>query len=68
MTAFDVKFVPTTFIVTALDPAAIVCGRTAVMLGTPSGSTTVLPQPRNEMQVVIPTLTAIAFNTLKTHL
>jgi hypothetical protein len=45
MTAFAVKFVPTTFIVTELEPAAIVCGRTALMLGAARVSTSVVPQP-----------------------
>lgn len=68
ITALPVKFVPSTFMVTELDPAAIVCGRTALMLGAPSGSTTVLPQPSAKKQTVIPRVAPIAFSIFKTHL
>ena len=46
ITAFVVKFVPTTFIVTVLEPAAMVCGRTVLMLGPASVATSVVPQPK----------------------
>jgi hypothetical protein len=68
MTALVVKLVPTTFMVTALDPAVMVCGRTALMLGAPRGSTTVLPQPRKKRPAEIPTLAMTAFDIFKTHL
>jgi hypothetical protein len=68
MTPFDVKFVPTTFMVTALEPALIVCGRTALMLGAPSGSTNAPPHPKKKRQAVIPILAPIAFKMLKTLL
>ena len=68
MTALLVKLVTTTFMVMALDPAVIFCGRTALMLGAPSGSTTVLPQPRKKRPDEIPMLAMIAFDIFKTHL
>jgi hypothetical protein len=68
ITALLVKFVPTTFMVTELEPAAIVCGRTALMLGPDSGSTTFEPHPSNEKHAVIPRVATIAFNLFKTHL
>jgi hypothetical protein len=54
--------------VTELEPAAIVCGRTWLMLGAPNGSTTFVPQPTNEKHAVIPRVATIAFNLFKTHL
>jgi hypothetical protein len=68
MTAFSVKFVPTIFMVTELEPAAIVCGRTALMLGATIGSTTLVPQPRKKKPAVIPRVATIAFSIFKTHL
>jgi hypothetical protein len=54
--------------VTALEPALIVCGRTALMLGAPSGSTNAPPHPKKKRQAVIPILAPIAFKMLKTLL
>lgn len=54
--------------VTVLEPAAIVCGSTALMLGVAIDSTTVLPQPRKKKQVVMLRVATIAFNIFKTHL
>jgi len=68
MTALEVKFAPTTFMVTALEPAAIVCGRTALMLGALKGSTTVLPQPSKERPTARTIPKRIALNILKTNL
>jgi hypothetical protein len=59
MVAFAVKFVPVTFLATALKPAAIVCGRTALMLGAPNGSTTGPLQRK---------LAPVAFDIFNTHL
>ena len=68
ITALLAKFVPTTFMVTELDPAAIVCGRTALMLGAATVATTFEPHPINEKHAVIPRAATIAFNLFKTHL
>jgi hypothetical protein len=68
ITAFEVKLLPVTFIVTVLEPAAIVCGSTALIVGAPICSTTVLPQPTKARQAAIPTPTPIAFKILKKHL
>jgi hypothetical protein len=59
MVAFAVKFVPGTFFATVLKPAAIVCGRTALILGAPNGSTTGQPQRK---------LAPVAFEIFNAHL
>jgi len=68
ITALFVKLVPTTFIVTVPDPAAIVCGRTALMLGAARGSTTVVPHPTKNREAKIPMPAMLAFTIFKTHL
>jgi hypothetical protein len=54
--------------VTELEPAAIVCGRTALMLGAANDSTMLDPQPRAKKQAVTPMVATIAFSIFKTHL
>jgi hypothetical protein len=68
MTAFAVKSVPPTFMVTELEPAAIACGNTERLLGAPNDPTTVVPQPSGEKQAVIPRITPIALTIFKAHL
>jgi hypothetical protein len=51
-----------------LEPAAIARGRTALMLGAPNSSTTVVPQPSGKKQAVIPRITPIVSSFFKTHL
>jgi hypothetical protein len=68
ITALLVKLFPVTFMVTALDPAAIVCGRTALMLGAARDSTIVVPQPSAKRQANIPMLTRLAVVIFRTHL
>lgn len=68
MTVFGLKFAPTTFMVTVLEPAAIVWGWIALMLGALIASTTVPPQPTSERQKASATPRRIAINVLKINL
>jgi hypothetical protein len=68
ITGFALKFVPTTLMVAVVDPAAMVRGRTVLMLGAASACTSVTPQPNVQKQAARPKVTLIAFSIFKTHL